>query len=245
MKAIIWGVGGLGVASGASLAYLHSITTVKMFSERTFYYKEVQGEYSKIGSEFAVIDKIKDSVKEEYQKGRVSMMSVHYDNPMWLVDKSKARTALGYSVDSDVSMAEKAKVGLGFSSVNIPRFRATMLTACTWKQNLLYQVYISVLFWKYMRMHANTLKEKKITCVPVCCIYPNGKETLFIPEPDSIENFKFIKTPQPVMNEKGKNFLARCFKPAETQVKPAEKPATPSAAAPASTPPATPPAEKK
>ncbi len=212
MRALLYVAGAFGFAAASGHYFIAKKVEEKTFPEMAFYYREIQSNYNTLNTEFAKLDKAKENFKDIYNNGGVSMMAFHYDNPMWIVDQSKARTAIGFSATKDLSAADRAKVGAGFSSVNLPQFRALTIPAKWCHYPMLYNLYLAILMRKYFTKYHQVIKDKKVAHVPVGGLYSPKGSVLFVPLPTEAKQFfDFIKTPEPALNETGKNYMAKLF----------------------------------
>lgn len=209
MKKVIYSLLGLTAGIGGATYYLTTQTQEKTFPAFTFYYKEISAPYTALGAYYADNAKKLDASRALFDKGELSQMAVYYDNPDWLKDPSKTRTAMGYHVADTVPTTERLKIGTGLSSIALPSFKA--LTMPTWKCeiSILSKYYIAVLYFQYLRKYKAHLNEKKTAFVPCFDMFTKAGNTLSVPVPSAINIFDFIKTPRPELNEKGQEMVKK------------------------------------
>ena len=245
MKKILYAGAALGFTCFGGCYYLQQKIYEKEFPAMKFCFKELQCDYNETGKEYAALDAKKEIFKDLYTKGDMSMLGLHYDNPQWLADPKKARSAIGFSVhNKDIAPETTTKISEGMTScTDLPAFKAMVIPAYYCKLSSLYMLYLSLLMKKYIKKYHAELQEKNIPHVVVGGIYNGKVSELFIPIPTDNKLLNIIKAPLPEQNEAGKKYLAMYQK--TTEVPKPVAPVSPAApAAPASPAAPTTPAKK-
>ena len=208
MKKFLIFTGGLASAAGAGYYYLDTHVKEETIPESFFYYKEHQCKYKDLHKEFQVLEKIRDTVRPSYDAGKVSILGFYYDNPYWLADPNKCRTALGFRIAKDLPQADKQKITPGMTYASFPAFKAMTIPMYFCQFNFLFSLYASILMKKYAKKYDKELHEKHLIHFPAGEMYSAKGSKLFSPLPNDAKRFNYVKAPKPELNEQGKAYEA-------------------------------------
>eukprot|EP00826_Nyctotherus_ovalis_P008397 TRINITY_DN12173_c0_g1_i6.p1 TRINITY_DN12173_c0_g1~~TRINITY_DN12173_c0_g1_i6.p1 ORF type:complete len:246 (-),score=49.71 TRINITY_DN12173_c0_g1_i6:76-813(-) len=194
MKPLLYTVGILGAAAGGVFAYLNSKIHERNFPETNYYFQEHQCSAAALGDKFTVLENIKMSVKESYMKDLFSLTALYYDNPKFLVDPDKFRTAIGFAIEKDPPQADKDKLTAGMSHVKVPSFKGLTIPMHFNSCQHMFQLYYRLLLRKYKKLYSKQLDERRVLHPPVAEVYAMKGRCVFMPLPEEVRHFEFLKT---------------------------------------------------
>eukprot|EP00826_Nyctotherus_ovalis_P030697 TRINITY_DN2450_c0_g1_i5.p1 TRINITY_DN2450_c0_g1~~TRINITY_DN2450_c0_g1_i5.p1 ORF type:complete len:186 (+),score=51.80 TRINITY_DN2450_c0_g1_i5:71-628(+) len=139
----------LGGVGAASCLYLNSRIQEESIAGGTLYYKEYQDKYTDIKKHFVPFIKTMHELKPSYDKQHFSLVGLYFDNPGWLVDQNKSRTAIGFLTYGGLEKGDRERISAGMTGTSLPPFKAMTIPMCWYGMKTLYPVYM----WLLMRMY--------------------------------------------------------------------------------------------
>jgi len=205
---------GTALVAGGISYYQYTRISKQEYKDLTFYFTEIQSEYDKMDSDFNALTQKKESFKPLYDAGKMGILGLHYDNPKWLVDPSKGRSALGFFVEKDVPEADKSKISLGMQSTDLPKFKVVAIPAYFCSISYMYNWWLGILMMKYFSKYGGSMKKHDIHNIPIGEFYTSKGGVIFMPTPKYAKKLMFITTAEPALNEKYhedmKKYCAAC-----------------------------------
>jgi len=206
MKPLLYLVGGLAAGAGAGCLYLNSQIKEQTFPEMSFHYQEEQCSYKQLHQKYKALENFSNKFKSSFDNNLFSIMGLYYDNPKFLKDKNKCRVALGFVVEKKLPQQDNDGLTTGRTSITIPSFKAMTIPMLICKCSCLFGLYYYLLLRKYEAKYGNQLVSKKIAFFPMGERYSAKGSYVFAPVPDDINHLKFVKAPQPELNNEGKAY---------------------------------------
>lgn len=200
------------VGAGTGI-YLRLNTREEQIPGGTFYYKEYQSKYADIGKHFEPFVKTMHDLKPSYDKKHFSLVGLYFDNPKWLMDQNKSRTAIGFLAYDGLEKSDREKLSAGMTGTILPPFRAMTIPMCKYGMKTLYSIYMWMLMRVYFAKNCKPLKDEGETGIVIGDITTGTRSKMFIPLPAELKKFAFISLPRPELNDEGKKHANACNKP--------------------------------
>lgn len=205
---------GAAIAGVGAIIYIYLSCSVKerLINGGTFYSKEVQDQYGSLTKHYTPLFKTVKEIKGSYNKKCFSIMSLFYDNPMWLVDGNKARSTIGFLISEEIKETDKEKLTVGMNVNDIPSFKAMTIPMFRYGMKLLYPAYMIILMKAYFKKYcAEMIDRNEQHAVIVETMRADGY-CLLIPLPSELKHFKLSKFPEPELNAEGKKHVTAHIK---------------------------------
>lgn len=208
---------GSAIVGAGAITYFYLSCKVKerLINGGSFYSKEVQDKYNSLTKYYTPLFKKVEESKGSYDKKCFSVMSLFYDNPMWLVDGNKARSTIGFFASEGIKEEDRDKLAVGMNRNEIPSFKAMAIPMFKYGIKLLYPFYMMILMKAYFKKYCPEMIDRNEQHAVIIEMLGSDGYYLLIPVPAEMKHFKLSKFSEPELNAEGKKHVAAHTKPSD------------------------------